>query len=233
MSTNGLFGILFDVLGGSQHYMVTGSLSFLPLTGWHREPGEDLDVLIRRDVFEARRSLFDRVGQVRVLRAPEVAIAGTTKLSKLLSPRTGFVKIETGEGTLDVVQYEEGDASLRLILGLGIRFAMDRAISTGRRQLECESIRYNAAPPEFMFLTKAVGYSLAGEGGMAGEYEQTKHYDDLVRMAPIIDQSFAAHLLRSMRVGWRQREFPEPLQQRFNPFAIIDLEQVKADLQRP
>jgi len=230
MSTNGLFGILLEILGGSQHYMVTGSFSFLPLTGWHREPGEDLDVFIRRDVFEARRSLFDRVGQVRVLRVPEVAIAGTTKISKLLFPRTGFVKIATGEGTLDVVQYEEDDVSVRLILGLGIRFAMDRAVSTGRRQLECESIRYNSAPPEFMFLTKAVGYSLAGGGGTAGEYEQTKHYGDLVQMAPVIDQSFAARLLRSMRVGWRRREFPDSLQQRFNPFAMIDLEQVKADL---
>lgn len=230
MSTSGLFNILFDVLGGSRHYMVTGSLSFLPLTQEHREPGHDLDVFIRRDVFEARRSAFERAGQLRVLRVPEVAVAATSKVSKVFFPRTGFLHLETAEGTLDVAQYEEDHASVRLILGMGIRFAMTRDFSARCSELHWRGFRYSAAPPEFMFLTKAVGYSLAVRDGTAGEFERTKHYADLVRMAPIIDETFARQLLRSLRVAWRRIDFPQALQRLLNPYAIVDLERLRAVL---
>jgi len=75
MSKSGLFGLLFILLGGSQHYMVTGSLSFLPLPHGHREPFHDLNVFTARDVLEAKKRVFERAAQLRVLRVPEVALA--------------------------------------------------------------------------------------------------------------------------------------------------------------
>jgi hypothetical protein len=232
MSTSGLFDVLLSLLGGSQHYMVTGSLSFLPLTHGHREPGQDLDVFIRRDVFEARRSAFERAGQLRVLRVPEVALAGTSNVSKVFFPRTGFLHLDTDEGTLDVAQYEEEDASVRLMFGLGIRFAMTRAFSDRRRELHWRGYRYSAAPPEFMFLTKAVGYSLALRDGTVGAFEASKHHGDLLQMARIIDETFAWELLRSLRVAWRLFDFPRPLQRLLNPYSILDMERMKAVLLR-
>jgi hypothetical protein len=230
MSTGDLFAVLFDLLAGSPHYMVTGSLSFLPLIADYREPGQDLDVFIRRDVFEARRRAFEAVGRVRVLRVPEVAVATTAPISKVLMPRTGFVHVDTCYGLLDVVQYEEHDELMSLLLGLGVRFSMTRTFCTRCNQLEWSSYRYTAAPPEFMFVTKAVGYVVALKDGAGSEFETTKHYADLVRMAPVMDWDFAALLLRSMRVGWRHTFLPTFVQKRVNPYAALDLERLKAAL---
>lgn len=227
MSTSGLFDTMFHVLAGSPHYMVTGSLSFLPLTGDYRAPGEDLDVFIRRDVFEGIRCALENVGTVRVLRVPEVAVAGTSMFAKVFAPKTGFVHVETAEGLLDIVLYEENDISVQLILGLGVRFSMTRAFSTRRRELHWMAYRYSAAPAEFMFLTKAVGYSLAGRNGTALEYEQTKHHTDLQHMASVIDWGFTLDLLRSLRVRWRRLSFPGWVQGRLNPYAIIDLDALR------
>lgn len=227
MSISGLFDIMFDVLAGSPHYMVTGSLSFLPLTQGHREPGEDLDVFIRRDVFEAKRNAFKCAGAMQVLRVPEVAVAGTSAVSRVFAPRTGFVHLETAEGLLDIVQYEEDGMSLGLIVGLGIRFSMTRALSMRRSQLQWSGQRYDAAPPEFMFLTKAVGYLTAMQAGTAGEYQHSKHYADLVKMAPVIDWGFALRLLRSLRVQWRRTPLPGWIQRHFNPYGIVDIGTLK------
>jgi hypothetical protein len=225
MSTCGLFETLFAVLAGSPHYMVTGSLSFLPLTADYRTPGEDLDVFIRRDVFEVNRRAFENVGSIRVLRVPEVAVAGTSVVGKVFAPRTGFLHLKTGEGLLDIILYEENDVSVQLILGLGVRFSMTRAFSTRRRELRWMAYRYNAAPAEFMFLTKAVGYALARRDGTVLEYEQTKHYADLLHMASVVDWGFTLDLLRSLHVRWRRLSFPGWT--RVNPYAIVDLEALK------
>lgn len=230
MSTDGLFNIMFDVLAGSPHYMITGSLSFLPLTREYRDPGQDLDVLIRQDVFEANKHAFGNAGLLHVLRVPEVALAGTSPISRVFVPRTGFVHVDTREGILDVALYEEDDASVKLILGLGVRFSMTRAFCTRRNHLHWKAHHYNAAPPEFMFLTKAVGYLIAIRDGTASEYEHTKHYADLVQMAPIIDWGFAVELLQSLRVHWRQISFPGWIQQRINPYAILDLKTLRQGL---
>jgi hypothetical protein len=230
MSTCGLFSVLFDLLAGSPHYMVTGSLSFLPLIPNYREPGPDLDVFIRRDVFEARRRAFETAGTVKVLRVPEVAIAGTSLISRVFMPKTGFVHIDTSDGMLDVVQYEEHDAVMSLLLGLGVRFSMDRAFCSRCNQLEWSGYGYTAAPPEFMFVTKAIGYVIALDDGTGTDFEQTKHYADLVRMAPVIDWDFAAHLLHGMRVGWRHAFFPTFVQKRFNPYVSLDLTRLRGTL---
>jgi hypothetical protein len=232
MSTSGLFDTMFDVLAGSPHYMVTGSLSFLPLTPDYRAPGEDLDVFIRRDVFEGNRRAFENAGVLRVLRVPEVAVAGTSLIAKAFVPRTGFVHLETNEGVLDVVLYEEDDISVALLLGLGVRFCMTRAFSARRRELRWPPYRYSAAPPEFMFLTKAVGYALAWRDGTAREYEQTKHYADLLHMTSVIDWGFALELLRSLHVRWGRLLFPGWVETHVNPYAIVDLHALKQALER-
>jgi hypothetical protein len=230
MSTRALFSVLFDLLAGSPHYMITGSLSFLPFIPGYREPGQDLDVFIRRDVFEARRHAFERAGTLHVLRAPEVAVAGTAPMSRVFAPKTGFVHVDTCDGLLDVVQYEERDAEICLLVGLGIRFSMTRTFCARCNQLEWSAYRYTAAPSEFMFVTKAVGYVNALKNGTASEFEKTKHYADLVRMAPVIDWDFAAHLLHSMKIGWRHTVFPAFIQKRVNPYGVLDLERLRGVL---
>ncbi len=207
MSTSGLFALLFELLGGSPHYMVTGSLSFLPLLQPYREPGQDLDVLIRRDALDARRRAFEDAGRLRVLRLPEVALADASRISRVLVPRTGFLHLETGEGLLDIVLYEEDGASLRLVLGLGIRLSMTGAFRARAAHLRWRTHAYHAAAPEFMFLTKAVGYLSALRHGTAPEYRRTKHYDDLRNMATVADWGFARELRDSLRVGWRRAAF--------------------------
>ena len=230
MSTSGLFSVLFDLLAGSPNYMVTGSLSFLPLIPDYREPGQDLDVFIRRDVFEARRHAFKRAGTLQVLRVPEVAVAGTALISRVFVPKTGFVHVGTCDGLLDVVQYEEHDSEICLLLGLGVRFSMTRTLFARCNQLEWSVYHYTAAPPEFMFVTKAVGYVIALKDGTGSAFEKTKHYADLVRMAPVIDWDFAADLLHSMRVGWRRTFFPAFVQKRVNPYGVLDLERLRGVL---
>jgi len=232
MSTSSLFDTLFDVLAGSPHYMVTGSLSFLPLTPCYRAPGEDLDVFVRRDVFEDNRRAFETAGVLRVLRVPEVAVAGTSLIAKVFVPRTGFVHLETDGGLLDVVLYEEDDVSVQLMFGLGVRFSLTRSFSARRRPLRWADYHYNAAPPEFMFLTKAVSYGLARRDGTVQEYEQTKHYADMLHMASVIDWDFALELLRSLRVRWRWLSFPRWVQERVNPYTIVDLYSLKQVLVR-
>jgi len=223
MSTDGLFTVLFDLLAGSPHYMITGSLSFLPLVPKYREPGEDLDVFVRRDVFEARRFAFESAGQLRALRVPEVALASASPFSRVFMPRTGFLHLETSEGRLDIALYDESDASVKLILGLGICIAMTGAICTRLNHLHWKAHTYHSAAPEFMFLTKAVGYLSALRDGTAPEFRRTKHYADLLHMAPVVDGRFALQLLDSLRVGWRGISFPNWFQKWVNPYAIVDL----------
>jgi hypothetical protein len=230
MSTSGLFCVLSEVLAGSPHYMVTGSLSFLPLVPYYREPGQDLDVFIRRDVFEARRQAFEAAGTLQVLRVPEVAVATSAPIARVFKPKTGFVHVDTCDGLLDVVQYEERLAVVDLLLGLGVRFSMTQAFCRRCNRLVWNGHQYTAAPPEFMFLTKAAGYVIALNDGTRSEFEQTKHYTDLVRMAPVIDWDFAAELLGSMRVGWRRAAFPAFIQRRVNPYTALDLARLRRAL---
>lgn len=116
---------------------------------------------------------------------------------------------------------------MQLLFGLGVRFSMTRAFSARCRRLHWSQYHYNAAPPEFMFLTKAVSYALARRDGSVHEYEQTKHYADLIHMTSVIDWGFALELLRSLRVRWRWLSFPRWVHERVNPYAIVDLDALK------
>jgi len=222
MSTSGLLSMLFDLLAGSDEYAVIGSLSFLPLTGPYRAPGQDLDVLIRRDIFDARKLAFEAAGQLDVLRLREVAIASASVCSWLLMPKTGFVHLETDEGLLDIALYDETCSSVDLDLGIGLRLSMAPTMLTRVNRLMWQDQVYTAAPPEFTYLTKLAGFWMAMSNGTAQEYELTKHYADLSRMEPIIDEGFTAELRASIRVGWARWVFPGIVQRRVNPFATTE-----------
>ncbi|MFQ5824175.1 MAG: hypothetical protein ACE5JB_08990 [bacterium] len=50
---------LLQLMGKSDEYFVSGSLSFLPLLGNYRPPLHDVDAAIARDLFQARRHMFN------------------------------------------------------------------------------------------------------------------------------------------------------------------------------
>jgi hypothetical protein len=219
-----------ESLNGAKDYFISGSLSFLPLIDYYREPGYDIDISINRNLFKKQKHLFWGKGKVHVLNVTEVAVANTSPLTKIIAPKTGFIHIETEEGLIDISLYEDKDNIIGLIMGAGIRFVMTKEFEKRVNILEWKGRKYRAAPPEMMFLTKSVNYFTSIKDGSIEAYKQTKHYEDIKRMHPIIDWDFASLFLDSLRVQWINIPLPESIQNIINPYTIINLERLRNNI---
>lgn len=226
-NTDRLLQTLFEILGETRDYFISGSLSFLPLLDNYRQPGRDVDVSIRKETYRSRNDRFLRAGRRHVLRLSEVAVANKSIVSRVLSPRTGFIHIETPDGLLDTSVYIQGPSTIDLILGLGLTLTMSDAFMRRRNTLRWHDFTYRAAPPETMFVTKAVECMLAHKDGRFAEFTQSKHFEDLKRMATIVDWEFAQSFLDSLRVCWNGRRLPESVDNVVNPYRVVDLPRLK------
>lgn len=128
MSIKKLFEALFRIIGDSDDYFITGSLSFLPLIAPYREPGHDIDVAISRELFQTRRDVIVKEGKIKVLRLSEVAVAMDSSITRILVPRTDFIHVDTGEGLLDLSFYRKCKGFIEFKLGAGLTFVVPASV---------------------------------------------------------------------------------------------------------
>jgi len=110
MDIRAILQSLLRICDGSDDYFVSGSLSFLPLIGYYRAPGHDVDVAMSDTLFRRRFAAICHEGTVDVLRLGQVAVTDRALVSRLLSPKTAFVHVETPGGLLRL-----GPLSKRLV----------------------------------------------------------------------------------------------------------------------
>jgi hypothetical protein len=230
MSVKKLFEYFFRIIGDSEDYFISGSLSFLPLMAPYREPAHDIDVSLSRTLFQARRHIISEVGKIRALRLSEVAVATDSSITRILAPKTDFFHVETGEGLLDISMYRLDNDFVEFKLGAGLTFAVPASLLERVQMLSWEGFSYRAGPPEFAFLPKAVLYPKLKRSLPILDEEGTKHLEDLRRLAQIIDWDFAAAFLGQLEVRWLKRPIPRVLDQRFNPFREIDIDWLREEL---
>jgi len=230
MSTKGLFDSLFRIIGDSDDYFIMGSLSFLPLTAAYREPGNDIDVSLSRELFEARRHIIFKEGEIRALRLSEVAVAKDSSITRVLNPGTDFFHVDTGEGLLDFALYRLNKDFIVFKLGVGLDFAIPVTVLKRVQVLSWKGFSYRAGPPEFTFLPKAVMYPQLKRSKETLDEEELKHLDDLKRLGKIIDWDFTSELLDQLEVRWFGHPIPRAFDQRFNPFREIDMNCLREEL---
>jgi hypothetical protein len=230
MSIKKLFEALFRIIGDSDDYFITGSLSFLPLVDPYREPAHDIDVSLSRELFQKRRNVIVKEGKVKVLRLSEVAVAMDSSITRILVPRTDFIHVDTGEGLLDLSFYRKRKGFIEFKLGAGLTFVVPSSVLDRAKILSWEGFSYRAGPPEFAFLPKAVLYPRLKRSTKTLDEEGAKHLEDLKRLARVIDWDFAAVFLDQLQVHWLGRPIPHAFDRRFNPFRAVDLNQLRDDL---
>lgn len=229
MNTQELFMKLFSVLGtDSKDYFVSGSLSFLPLLQYYRKPGKDIDVSIEQEVFQVKEEYFRALGNYHVLNVQEVAVANTSPIAKIIHPKTGFIHIDIGDGLLDITVYKEHMESIELLFGMGFTLELTKELLQKKKKLIYEGIPYYSAPIEMMLVTKSVEYLQAIEKETVEEFEKSKHYDDICRMAAIADWDFAEILLNSLRVKWYGRYLPAKIENKINPYRKVKIQRLRS-----
>ena len=231
MKSQQLLQRLLRIVGDSDDYFISGSLSFLPLLPPYREPGGDIDASLSAELFHKRRDVIVNEGCVHVLRFDEVAVAQDSPLARFLAPRTAFVHVHTADGLLDLTAYSLTRTSLVFHLGLGITFEVPRCVLDRVAVLTWLGCQYRAGPPELAFLPKAVWYirSCAADKSQGGIME--KHLGDLAHMFPLMDWEFIERLLRHGSVRWFGRRLPRFIDVRLNPFRALDSEELRQRLQ--
>lgn len=230
MSIKKLFESLFRIIGDSEDYFISGSLSFLPLMTPYREPAHDIDVSLSRTLFQARRPIISEEGKIRALRLPEVAVATDSIITRVIAPKTHFFHVETGDGLLDISMYRIDNDFVEFKLGAGLIFAVPASLLERVRMLSWEGFSYRAGPPEFAFLPKAVLYPKLKRNMATLDEEGAKHFEDLRRLAQIIDWDFAAAFLDQLEVRWLGRPIPRAFDRCFNPFREIDMVRLRKEL---
>lgn len=230
MSIKKLFESLFRIIGDSEDYFISGSLSFLPLLPPYRKPAHDIDVSLSKELFEARRHIISEEGEIRALRLSEVAVAMDSSITRILAPKTDFFHVDTGEGLLDLSSYVVNNDFVEFRLGAGLTFAIPASLLDRVQRLSWEGFSYRAGPPEFAFLPKAVLYPRLKRSMETLDEEGTKHLEDLKRLAQIIDWDFTGNFLRQLEVRWFRRPIPRVFDQRFNPFREIDMNRLRDEL---
>ena len=93
MKTKQLLERLLRIVGDSQDYFVSGSLSFLPLQPPYRPSGDDMDASFSVKLFHERRDSIVNERCVHVLRFDEVAVAQDSPLAGFLAPRTALAQV--------------------------------------------------------------------------------------------------------------------------------------------
>jgi len=230
MSVKKLFESLFRIIGDSEDYFVSGSLSFLPLMTPYREPGHDIDVSLVETLFHARRHIISEEGKLRALRLPEVAVATDSSITRILAPKTDFYHVTTSEGLLDISMYRLDNGFIEFKLGAGLTFAVPASLLERVQILSWEGFSYRAGPPEFAFLPKAVLYPQLKRSLVKLDEMGAKHLEDLKRLAQIIDWDFAAVFLDQLEIRWLRRPIPRVFDRRFNPFREIDMNWLREEL---
>jgi hypothetical protein len=230
MSIKKLYESLFRIIGDSEDYFISGSLSFLPLMVPYREPAHDIDVSLSKTLFHARRHIISEEGKIRALRLPEVAVAMDSSITRILAPKTDFFHVETGDGLLDISIYQLDNDFVEFKLGVGLTFASPASLLERVQILSWKGFDYRAGPPEFAFLPKAVLYPKLKRSMATLDEEGAKHLEDLKRLAQIIDWDFAAAFLDQLEVRWLKRPIPRFFDRRFNPFREIDIDQLRKEL---
>jgi len=220
MSVEGLFQKLFRILEGDENYYVSGSLSFLPLVGNYREPGYDLDVLIWENTYKKKIDKINAEGTGIPLRLSEVAVANTSKMPKLFDPVTGFIHLENEEGLLDISLYKAHKKSISMNLGFGFKMHIHKDVLNKSRVLKWKGYKYKAAPMELMFLTKSVEFLRCLKNNDDG-YRNTKHYEDIKRMAEIIDWNSLDGIVKDVEIKWLA--LPSAINNLVNPIQKIAL----------
>ncbi|MCI0691839.1 hypothetical protein L0337_07505 [candidate division KSB1 bacterium] len=203
---------LQELVGDSQEYFVSGSLSFLPRLNNYRQP-HDVDVAVSRELFQTRRSVLDPSDDVRILRLSEVAIAEGFPIAKVLTPRTGFVHVFNPDGLLDISCYSRTPRGFVFSLGFALSLEVPGMIQERFRLLNWEGVSYKAGPPELAFIPKAVSCLRAG----SERREQDRQ--DLKQLVSIVDWDFIRKLLGNGGLRWFGRRLPKPIRMALDPFA--------------
>ncbi|AAM05051.1 hypothetical protein [Methanosarcina acetivorans] len=230
MTTDKLFESLEKIVEKSQDYLVIGSLSFLPLLKNYREPGIDLDISIEKGLFYRRKNIVEAIGNIQVLRLNEIAVANKSFVSKLISPKTDFIHLETKEGLLDIQLYEHKKESIEIKLGMGFSLSLPNSIIKRSKILKWKGHSYRAAPLEWMFATKSVEYLQAKEENRLNDFMKTKHYNDLKMMATIVDWDFLKDFLKDLELKWNGFKVPRFIDKKINPLYSINIKLLKRDL---
>jgi len=146
MAVRKLLERLLHIVSESGDYFVSGSLSFLPLVEPYREPAHDVDASMSVTLFESRRDVIAAQGRIQVLRLGEVAVAQDSRASRVLSPRTDFIHVNTPDGLLDLTVYRIARNSLVIRLGAGLTLEVPRYVLDRIQALTWEGISYRAGP---------------------------------------------------------------------------------------
>jgi hypothetical protein len=232
MSVAGILETFLGIVRESQDYFVSGSLSFLPLVAPYRAPKHDVDVGVSVDLFEQRRGEFEAAGHVHVLRLSEIAVADTSGLTRLLSPRTGFVHIDTPEGLIDLTQFGVREGFFELLLGAGLTLAVPSRVLERVRVLEWEGLRFRAGPPELALIPKVLWYLAWRNSGAEPNADEEKHLLDLRHAHSLIDWNFAESVIADAGIYWSGRRFPRLVDRALNPFRKLDLALAKDEMER-
>jgi hypothetical protein len=214
---------LMKIVGASDEYFVSGSLSFLPLLGNYRQPEHDLDAAIGQELFQRRRQFLDPTDQVRFLLLSEVAVADKFPLARLLSPRTGFIHVDTPDGLLDLSCYRRGARTLVFTLGAGLTLEIPETVRERFRTLSWDGISYQAAPPELAFIPKAVLFLRTGDRLAIDGGADSKHLEDLKHLAKIMDWEFIRELLERGGLRWKGHQIPKLIRARLDPFKVNEI----------
>ncbi len=220
MSTEGLFDKLFRILDGDNNYFISGSLSFLPLLDNYRKPGHDLDAAIWKNTYIRKSDRIKEEGQPVRLRLSEVAVANTAKIPEIADPLTGFIHLENDEGLLDIMLYRKHKKSISMNLGFGFNMHIRKNILEKSVTLEWKGYRYKAAPMELMFLLKSVEFLRCLKNG-ENSYTNTKHYEDIKRMAEIVDWNSLDSFIKGVEIKWLN--LPTSINNLVNPIQKIAL----------
>ena len=179
-----------------------------------------MDVSIWQKTYKSKIDKINTEGTGIPLRLSEVAVANTAKIPKLIDPVTSFVHLENEEGLLDIALYKMHEKSISMNLGFGFTMHIDRRVLEKSRILEWHGYKYKAAPMELMFLTKSVEFLRCLKNGDGG-YRNTKHYQDIKRMAEIIDWNSIGGIVKGVEIKWLG--LPSAINNRVNPIQKIAL----------
>ena len=227
MSTSALLQQLLSILGNTNEYFISGSLSFLPLIQNYREPGRDIDILISKNAYQIIKNKLRDQADEHILSLAEVAVANISIVTKIISPKTGFIHYETENGLIDLSLYLPSYGNIELILGAGFTLKMSDKFMKRLNVFNWKGYTYQAAPPELMFVTKSVELMRSYRKKNIKEFSKSKHYQDILQLSKIIDWEFAEEFLESISVCWNKINLPHTIDKKINPYKSVELSVIR------
>ncbi|MCI0449635.1 MAG: hypothetical protein L0Y79_07600 [Chlorobi bacterium] len=221
--TKNLFKCLFEFIGNSDEYFVTGSLSFLPLLSNYRDTGTDIDVGISSSLFEKRKVHLKSFDRVHILRLDEVAVASESKLAHILSPKTSFMHLHTKDAMLDISRFTHITSSVDFKLGYGLSLRLSDSFIEKIKIIQWQGIDYRSAPPELAFIPKAICYLQQGTKDIDSSHRNYKNLEDIKRLNAIINWNFIGYLLQAGGLHWLGKPLPKTIAKMLDPFKANDI----------